>query len=123
VSNVTSKGPLNRDDAYKASVAANIEAGRDPDHGINMGLHGSPGLMAADILALDADEVPVGAVSIAPRQHDHHRGVVPATSRLRELRRRSSERKARTRATPCRYSVGSRVPGRISWITTDLASA
>ena len=58
MSNVTSKGPLNRDDAYKASVAANIEAGRDPDHGINMGLHGSPALMAADILALDADEVP-----------------------------------------------------------------
>ncbi|MCA1699982.1 MAG: tryptophan--tRNA ligase, partial [Actinobacteria bacterium] len=47
--------------AYKASVAANIEAGRDPDHGVNMGLYGYPVLMAADILALDADEVPVGA--------------------------------------------------------------
>ena len=59
--NVTSKGLLNRAHAYKASVAANSEAGREPDHGINMGLYGYPVLMAADILALDADEVPVGA--------------------------------------------------------------
>lgn len=59
--NVTSKGLLNRAHAYKASVAANVEAGRDPDHGINMGLYGYPILMAADILGLDADEVPVGA--------------------------------------------------------------
>ena len=59
--NVTSKGLLNRAHAYKASVAANLEAGRDPDHGINMGLYGYPILMAADVLALDADEVPVGA--------------------------------------------------------------
>jgi tryptophanyl-tRNA synthetase len=61
LSNVTSKGVLNRAHAYKASVAANIEAGRDPDHGVNIGLYGYPVLMAADILALDADEVPVGA--------------------------------------------------------------
>ncbi|MCA1680227.1 MAG: tryptophan--tRNA ligase, partial [Actinobacteria bacterium] len=61
LSNVTSKGLLNRAHAYKAAVAANIEAGRDPDHGINMGLYGYPVLMAADILALDADEVPVGS--------------------------------------------------------------
>ena len=59
--NVTSKGLLNRAHAYKAAVAANAEAGRDPDHGINMGLYGYPVLMAADILGLDADEVPVGA--------------------------------------------------------------
>ena len=59
--NVTAKGLLNRAHAYKASVAANAEAGRDPDHGVNMGLYGYPVLMAADILALDADEVPVGA--------------------------------------------------------------
>ena len=59
--NVTAKGVLNRAHAYKAAVAANAEAGRDPDHGVNMGLYGYPILMAADILALDADEVPVGA--------------------------------------------------------------
>jgi tryptophanyl-tRNA synthetase len=61
LSNVTSKGLLNRAHAYKAAVAANIEAGRDPDHGVNAGLYGYPVLMAADILALGADEVPVGA--------------------------------------------------------------
>jgi tryptophanyl-tRNA synthetase len=61
LNNVTSKGLLNRAHAYKAAVAANIHAGRDPDHGVNIGLYGYPVLMAADILALDADEVPVGA--------------------------------------------------------------
>src|ERR1700754_2096115 len=61
LSNVTAKGVLNRAHAYKAAVAANAGAGRDPDHGINAGLYGYPVLMAADILALDADEVPVGA--------------------------------------------------------------
>ncbi len=59
--NVTAKGLLNRAHAYKASVAGNVAAGRDPDHGVNMGLYGYPLLMAADILALDTDEVPVGA--------------------------------------------------------------
>ena len=59
--NVTAKGVLNRAHAYKASVASNVAAGRDPDHGVNMGLYGYPLLMAADILALDTDEVPVGA--------------------------------------------------------------
>jgi tryptophanyl-tRNA synthetase len=58
--NVTAKGLLNRAHAYKAAVAANLQAGRDGDHGVNMGLYGYPILMAADILALDADEVPVG---------------------------------------------------------------
>ena len=59
--NVAAKGLLNRAHAYKAAVAANLAAGRDPDHGVNMGLYSYPVLMAADILALDADEVPVGA--------------------------------------------------------------
>src|SRR4051794_11516564 len=59
--NVTSKGLLNRAHAYKAVVAANAEAGRDPDDGVNVGLYAYPLLMAADILAFDADEVPVGA--------------------------------------------------------------
>jgi tryptophanyl-tRNA synthetase len=58
---LTAKGLLNRAHAYKAAVAANVESGRDPDHGVNLGLYGYPVLMAADILGLDADEVPVGA--------------------------------------------------------------
>jgi tryptophanyl-tRNA synthetase len=57
---VTSKGLLNRAHAYKAAVAANVEAGREPDQGVNAGLFSYPVLMAADILALGADEVPVG---------------------------------------------------------------
>ena len=57
---VAAKGLLNRAHAYKAAVAANAAAGRDPDHGVNMGLYSYPVLMAADILAFDADEVPVG---------------------------------------------------------------
>ena len=61
LSNVTAKGLLNRAHAYKAAVAANVAAGRDPEHGVNTGLYSYPLLMAADILALDADEVPVGA--------------------------------------------------------------
>ncbi len=60
LNNVTAKGLLNRAHAYKAAVAANAAAGRDPEHGVNMGLYGYPVLMAADVLALDADEVPVG---------------------------------------------------------------
>src|SRR4051812_1631331 len=58
---LTAKGLLNRAHAYKAAVAANQHAGREPDHGVNFGLFAYPVLMAADILALDADEVPVGA--------------------------------------------------------------
>jgi tryptophanyl-tRNA synthetase len=59
--NVTAKGLLNRAHAYKAAVEANVAGRRNPDHGVNMGLYGYPVLMAADFLALDADEVPVGA--------------------------------------------------------------
>jgi tryptophanyl-tRNA synthetase len=61
LANVTSKGTLNRAHAYKALVAANAAAGRDTDHGVNMGVYTYPVLMAADILAMRADEVPVGA--------------------------------------------------------------
>jgi tryptophanyl-tRNA synthetase len=60
LNNITAKGLLNRAHAYKAAVATNLAAGRDPDHGMNMGVYSYPVLMAADILALDADEVPVG---------------------------------------------------------------
>jgi tryptophanyl-tRNA synthetase len=59
--NLAGKGTLNRAHAYKALVAANAAAGRDADHGVNIGLYSYPVLMAADILAMRADEVPVGA--------------------------------------------------------------
>jgi tryptophanyl-tRNA synthetase len=61
LANVTSKGTLNRAHAYKALVAANTSAGRDPDNGVNLGVFTYPVLMAADILAMRAHEVPVGA--------------------------------------------------------------
>lgn len=57
----TVKGLMNRAHAYKACVHANNEEGRDEDHGVNMGLFTYPILMAADIMILDADVVPVGA--------------------------------------------------------------
>ena len=57
---VTAKGELNRGHAYKAMVAANAQSGRDPDAGVTAGLFGYPLLMAADILAMDAEIVPVG---------------------------------------------------------------
>lgn len=55
---VTSKGLLNRAHAYKGLVAEN--EGNDPDKGITMGLYTYPVLMAADILAFNANKVPVG---------------------------------------------------------------
>ena len=57
---VTAKGVLNRAHAYKATVDANRLGGRDADAGVSAGLFGYPLLMAADILAMDADLVPVG---------------------------------------------------------------
>ncbi len=57
---MAAKGLMNRAHAYKAAVAANLEAGEDPDHGINMGLYSYPILMAADILMFNAHQVPVG---------------------------------------------------------------
>ncbi len=63
---LTSKGLMNRAHAYKAAVDKNIEAERDPDDGINMGLFNYPVLMAADILLYNSDVVPVG-----PDQKQH----------------------------------------------------
>lgn len=57
---VTPKGLLNRAHAYKAATDANRESGREPDHGVNAGLFSYPVLMAADILAVGAQRVPVG---------------------------------------------------------------
>jgi tryptophanyl-tRNA synthetase len=56
----SAKGLLNRAHAYKAEVAANLGAGRDADADINIGLFNYPLLIAADILAFQADRVPVG---------------------------------------------------------------
>ncbi|MBD8873340.1 tryptophan--tRNA ligase [Rhodanobacter sp. DHB23] len=57
---VTAKGLLNRAHAYKAAVDKNAEAGEDADAGVTAGLYMYPVLMAADILAFDAHQVPVG---------------------------------------------------------------
>lgn len=57
---MAAKGLMNRAHAYKAAVAANEEAGEDPDYGITMGLYNYPVLMAADILMFNANKVPVG---------------------------------------------------------------
>ncbi|WP_426662879.1 tryptophan--tRNA ligase [Rhodanobacter aciditrophus] len=57
---VTAKGLLNRAHAYKAAVDRNTEAGEDADAGVTAGLYMYPVLMAADILAFDAHQVPVG---------------------------------------------------------------
>ncbi|HZD38648.1 MAG TPA: tryptophan--tRNA ligase [Actinomycetes bacterium] len=56
----TGKGLLNRAHAYKAAVGANQAAGRLADHGVNAGVFAYPLLMAADILVLGAEVVPVG---------------------------------------------------------------
>lgn len=56
----TPKGLLNRAHAYKAAVDENEAAGRAPDDGVSMGLYNYPVLMAADILIVDANIVPVG---------------------------------------------------------------
>lgn len=58
---ITAKGLMNRAHAYKAALAHNSEQGiSDLDKGIFMGLFNYPVLMAADILAFNADVVPVG---------------------------------------------------------------
>ncbi|WP_448102466.1 tryptophan--tRNA ligase [Luteibacter jiangsuensis] len=57
---VTSKGLLNRAHAYKAAVDRNIENQEDADAGVTAGLYMYPVLMAADILAFNANKVPVG---------------------------------------------------------------
>jgi tryptophanyl-tRNA synthetase len=57
---VASKGLLNRAHAYKAATDANTTAGEDPDAGVTAGLYMYPVLMAADILAFRANQVPVG---------------------------------------------------------------
>jgi tryptophanyl-tRNA synthetase len=86
---IASKGMLNRAHAYKAAVERNTESSEDPDAGITAGLYLYPVLMAADILAFDANQVPVGrdqiqhiemARDLAQRfnhLHDHEFFVLP----------------------------------------------
>lgn len=78
---MTPKGDMNRAHSYKDKVAKNEQEGRDPDHGVNMGLFNYPILMAADILLYDTNEVPVGkdqkqhveiARSIAQRINEYY---------------------------------------------------
>ncbi len=57
---VTAKGLLNRAHAYKAAVDRNLENKEDEDAGVTAGLYMYPVLMAADILAFNANKVPVG---------------------------------------------------------------
>lgn len=57
---MAAKGLMNRAHAYKAAVAANEEAGEDPDYAVTMGLYSYPVLMAADILMFNSQKVPVG---------------------------------------------------------------
>ena len=62
LSNITSKGLLNRAHAYKAAQDLNSEKKvKDLDKGITAGLFNYPILMAADILVFDTDIVPVGS--------------------------------------------------------------
>ncbi|MET9709483.1 tryptophan--tRNA ligase [Nocardiopsis alba] len=61
LSTLTPKGLMNRAHAYKAARDRNTEAGNtDLDAGINMGLYNYPILMAADILIMEGERVPVG---------------------------------------------------------------
>jgi tryptophanyl-tRNA synthetase len=60
------KGLLNRAHAYTAAADANRSAGRPADQGVHAGLFAYPLLMAADILVLGAEVVPVG---LDQRQH------------------------------------------------------
>ena len=60
LSNVTSKGLMNRSHAYKAVTGENVANDKTADAGINMGLYTYPILMAADILLYNTDLVPVG---------------------------------------------------------------
>ncbi|GHA86102.1 tryptophan--tRNA ligase [Cognatilysobacter bugurensis] len=57
---VAGKGILNRAHAYKAAVDRNTAEGEDADAGVTAGLFMYPVLMAADILAFNAQKVPVG---------------------------------------------------------------
>lgn len=61
VSAFTSKGLMNRAHSYKDAVQKNKDAGKDElDDGVNMGLYTYPILMAADIMIMGSNVIPVG---------------------------------------------------------------
>lgn len=60
LANVTAKGLMNRAHAYKAAVDEARNNNMDDDALVNMGLFNYPILMAADILSMNANFVPVG---------------------------------------------------------------
>jgi tryptophanyl-tRNA synthetase len=80
----TNKGLMNRAHAYKAIVQDNVENKRDEDQGVNIGIYTYPILMAADILLLSPDVVPVGPdqmqhIEIArdiANAYNHHYGEI-----------------------------------------------
>jgi tryptophanyl-tRNA synthetase len=57
---VTPKGLMDRSHAYKAAKDKNLADNRDEDADVNMGLYTYPILMAADILVMQAQLIPVG---------------------------------------------------------------
>lgn len=57
---ISPKGLMNRAHAYKAAIDEATANGEDLDANVNMGLYTYPILMAADILAMQANVVPVG---------------------------------------------------------------
>ncbi|MFC4565863.1 tryptophan--tRNA ligase [Nocardiopsis mangrovi] len=74
LASVTAKGLMNRAHAYKAARDRNEAAGgTDLDAGVNMGLFNYPILMAADILVMEADVVPVGRDQV---QHIEYTGDI-----------------------------------------------
>lgn len=60
LSAVTPKGLMDRAHAYKAATDKNRAEGHDADLNVNMGLYTYPLLMAADILSMGAEIIPVG---------------------------------------------------------------
>lgn len=56
----TPKGFMNKSHAYKACVEKNLAENKPADDNVNMGLYTYPTLMAADIISMDTDIVPVG---------------------------------------------------------------
>ncbi len=60
LTSIAGKGLLNRAHAYKDKVTENLDKEQDADKAITMGLFCYPILMAADILAFNAEKIPVG---------------------------------------------------------------
>ena len=103
---------MNRAHAYKAARDRNREAGAtDLDAGISMGLFNYPVLMAADILVMAADVVPVGKDQVQHVEYAarHRRALQPRLRRALRLHAaaRPSPPTTATR-TPCPGSTGAR---------------